>query len=185
MLVCRTDEGTTSGRIVETEAYLGDHDPACHAVAGRTARTWHLFGPPGTCYVYRIYGMYWCMNAVVREEGFGAAVLIRAVEPMTGTPLMRRRRPKAKRDVDLTSGPGKLCDAMGITREHDGLSLTRGPLVIREGQPIEEARVVITPRIGITQAADWPLRFLVKDSPYVSRAPATGSSRRRGARPSR
>jgi DNA-3-methyladenine glycosylase len=172
VLECTTPEGITRGRIVETEAYLGPHDPACHAVAGLTTRTMHLFGPPAVSYVYLIYGMYWCFNAVTRERGHGSAVLVRAVEPIDGIDLMRRRRLKVKRDRDLTNGPGKLCLAMGIDGAMSGLSLRRPPLVIRAGEPVADADVVVTPRIGITRAAEWPLRYLVRDSPYVSATPA-------------
>lgn len=165
----RTGEGVVRGRIVETEAYLGPHDPACHAAAGLTARTRTLHGPPGTAYVYFIYGMHWCFNAVTREEGYGSAVLIRAVEPLTGQALMRRRR-GVVRDTDLTSGPARLCDAFGITREQDGLSLERRPLRIVQGEPVPDEQVVITPRIGIRKAAEWPLRFYMKGNRFVSRA---------------
>jgi DNA-3-methyladenine glycosylase len=171
ILECRTDAGWTSGRIVETEAYLGPHDPACHAVAGLTDRTRHLHGPPGLAYVYRIYGMHWCFNAVTRPEGIGAAVLVRALEPLDGVALMRARRPRSARDRDLTSGPGKLCAALGIDGRMNGLPLQRPPLVIRRGAPVRDGDVVVSPRIGITRAADWPLRFFVRDSPYVSATP--------------
>ena len=170
ILECKTADGITSGIIVETEAYIGEHDAACHAVAGRTRRTEPLYGPPGNAYVYFIYGMHWCINAVTRAEGLPSAVLIRALEPLSGIPLMRRRRPKARSDRDLTNGPGKLCAALGIDRHMNGLPLQRYPLVIRAGETVKETDVVITPRIGITQAADWPLRFLVRDNPFVSRA---------------
>lgn len=157
--VC-TNEGVTSGRITETEAYLGPHDAACHAVAGRTKRTWHLFGPPGTAYVYFIYGMHWCVNAVTREEGFGSAVLIRAVEPIEGIALMRSRRPKAKTDVLLTNGPSKLCAAFAIDRRFDGLPLTgASDISIMSGSPVPDDGVIVGPRIGISKAVDWPLRF--------------------------
>ena len=172
VLECTTAEGVTRGRIVETEAYLGPHDPACHAVAGLTQRTTHLFGPPAVSYVYLIYGMYWCFNAVTRERGHGSAVLVRAVEPIDGLDLMRRRRPKVTRDRDLTNGPGKLCLAMGIDGTMSGLSLRRGPLVIRAGDPVSDEQVDVTPRIGITRAAEWPLRYLVRDNPFVSATPA-------------
>ena len=172
VLECATDEGVTRGTIVETEAYLGPDDPACHAAAGLTRRTLHLFGPPGRSYVYLIYGMYWCFNAVTRERGHGSAVLVRAVSPTDGVELMRRRRPKVKRDRDLTNGPGKLCLAMGIVGSMSGASLRTGPVVIRAGTAIPDADVVVTPRIGITQAAEWPLRYLVRDDPYVSVTPA-------------
>jgi DNA-3-methyladenine glycosylase len=158
---------------VETEAYLGPHDPACHAVAGLTTRTEHLFGPPGVAYVYLIYGMYWCFNAVTREQGHGSAVLVRAVAPMDGVELMHRRRPKVKRDRDLTNGPGKLCLAMGIVGSMSGTSLRDGPVVIRAGQRVPDADIVVTPRIGITRAADWALRYFVRNDPYVSATPPT------------
>ena len=154
------DGVAVSGRIIETEAYLGPHDAACHAVAGRTARTWHLFGPPGTAYVYFIYGMHWCVNAVTREEGFGSAVLIRALEPLEGIAVMRARRPKARSDRALCDGPGKLCAALGIDRAMDGTMLTgTGPLTIHAGESVPDARVVVGPRVGISKAVEWPLRF--------------------------
>jgi DNA-3-methyladenine glycosylase len=151
----------TSGIIVETEAYLGPHDPACHAVAGRTARTWHLFGPPGAAYVYRIYGLHWCVNAVTREDGFGSAVLLRAVWPREGVVTMRARRPRARHDRNLCNGPGKLCAAFGITRAFDGVMLQSEALAIRAGAPVPDEAVHVTPRIGISKAVDWPLRFVV------------------------
>ncbi|MCE2901636.1 MAG: DNA-3-methyladenine glycosylase [Gemmatimonas sp.] len=157
-----SDEGVISGRIVETEAYLGPHDPASHSAVGRTARTWHMFGPPGTAYVYFIYGMHWCVNAVTREEGYGSAVLIRAVQPLEGVPLMRRRRLRARSDRDLANGPGKVCAAFGITRAHDGLLLTGGSrLTIGAGETVCDDAVAVTPRIGIRKAVEWPLRFVV------------------------
>jgi DNA-3-methyladenine glycosylase len=169
VLECRTADGIASGIIVETEAYVGEHDAACHAAAGRTRRTEPLYGPPGNSYVYFIYGMHWCINAVTRAEGLPSAVLIRALEPLDGIALMRRRRPKARSDRDLANGPGKVCAALGIDRRMNGLPLQRYPVVIRAGQMVRDRDVVITPRIGITQAADWPLRFLVRDNPFVSR----------------
>lgn len=164
----RTTDGIARGRIVETEAYLGPHDPACHAAAGLTARTRTLHGPPGCAYVYFVYGMHWCFNAVTREEGHGSAVLIRALEPLSGHPLMRRRR-RVDRDTELTSGPARLCEAFGIGRDQDGVRLDRGPLRILQGEPVPDEQVAITPRIGIRKAADWPLRFVVRRSPFVSR----------------
>jgi DNA-3-methyladenine glycosylase len=156
------------GRIVETEAYLGPHDPACHAAAGLTARTRTLHGPPGHAYVYFIYGMHWCFNTVTREAGHGSAVLIRALEPVSGHALMRRRR-DVERDEDLTSGPARLCEALGITKDQDGVRLDRGPLRILQGDPVPDESVLVTPRIGIRKAADWPLRFLQKGNRFVSR----------------
>ena len=156
----RTNEGVTSGRITESEAYLGPHDAACHAVARRTKRTWHLFGPPGTAYVYFIYGMHWCVNAVTREEGFGSAVLIRAVEPTEGIALMRQRRPKSKTDATLANGPSKLCAAFAIDRRYDGAMLTgASDISINEGIAVPDDGIIIGPRVGISKAVDWPLRF--------------------------
>lgn len=169
VLQCKTDAGVSSGIIVETEAYVGEHDEACHAFAGLTKRTAPLYGKPGTSYVYFIYGMYWCFNAVTREKGLPSAVLVRAVEPFQGIDLMRRRRPSAKRDADLTNGPGKLCLALGIGMEMNELSLQRGPLVIREGVELSDSEIRTTPRIGITKAVDWPLRWIVKGNTYLSR----------------
>lgn len=180
VLECTTAAGTASGRIVETEAYLGPHDPACHAVAGRTERTWHLHGPPGRAYIYFIYGVHWCFNAVTREEGHGSAVLVRAVEPVGGLDLMRERRPAARREIDLTNGPGKLCQALGVDGALDGTRLDRRPLRILAGPPVDDGDVDVTARIGITQAAEWPLRWLVRGNPYVSAArPGTPGRRRR------
>jgi DNA-3-methyladenine glycosylase len=168
-LVCRTDDGIAAGRIVETEAYLGPHDPACHAAAGVTSRTRILYGPPGVAYAYFIYGMHWCMNAVVRENGFGAAVLLRALEPVSGVPLMRERRRAARHVRDLARGPGNLCRALGIDGSHNGLSLSRGAVRILAGAEVPDEEVSIGPRIGIRKAAEWPLRFWVTGNASVSR----------------
>ena len=169
VLECETDGGLASGIIVETEAYLGEHDLACHAAAGRTARTEALYGPPGTSYVYFIYGMYWCFNAVTRTEGLPSAVLVRALEPLSGTAVMHKRRPGIRNEVDLTNGPGKLCTALGIVGSMSGKSLQRKPLVIREGKPVPDEKVEVTTRIGITKSADWPLRWIVRGNRFVSR----------------
>ncbi len=174
VLECQTEDGVASGIIVETEAYLGEHDLACHAAAGRTLRTEPLYGPPGTSYVYFIYGMYWCFNAVTRAEGLPSAVLVRAVEPLDGLPLMHKRRPRIKRDVDLTNGPGKLCAALGIDGSMSARSLQRKPLVIREGERVPDERVDVTTRIGITKSADWPLRWIVRGNQFVSRGKLSG-----------
>ena len=178
VLECETAEGVASGRIVETEAYLGEHDAACHAAVGETTRTRALYGPPGTAYVYFIYGMYWCFNAVTRAAGLPSAVLVRALEPLDGVELMRRRRPRVRHERDLTNGPGKLCQALGIDGRLNGLPLdASSPLRVRRGAPVADGRVLVTPRIGITRAADWPLRWLVRDSAYVSKTPAHFTSR--------
>ena len=173
ILECRTPEGITAGRIVETEAYLGEHDPACHAAVGETDRTRWLYGPPGTAYVYFIYGVHWCVNAVTRSAGLPSAVLIRALQPVRGLPLMRARRPGARSDVELANGPGKLCAALGIDGRFNGASLRRLPLRIREGEPVPDSAVVVGPRIGITKAADWPLRWHIAGDPHVSRRART------------
>jgi DNA-3-methyladenine glycosylase len=169
VLECDTDDGRASGIIVETEAYLGEHDLACHAAAGRTTRTEPLYGPPGTSYVYFIYGMYWCFNAVTRAEGLPSAVLVRGLEPLEGIALMHKRRPRIKSDAELTNGPGKLCTALGITGSLSGKRLQRKPLVIREGERVPDDRVEVTTRIGITKSADWPLRWIVRGNRFVSR----------------
>jgi DNA-3-methyladenine glycosylase len=172
VLECRGPGGVASGRIVETEAYLGEHDPACHAAVGRTRRTETLYGPPGTFYVYFVYGTHWCCNAVTRPEGQPSAVLILALEPLRGIDTMWGRRPRAKRAADLTNGPGKLCAALGIDGRHNGLALQRAPVTIRSGETVPDRRVVVTARIGINPnnaALDWPLRWCVADSPFLSR----------------
>ena len=183
ILWCRTDEGVAAGRVVETEAYLGEHDPACHAAGpGLTERTRHLYGPPGIAYVYFIYGVHWCFNAVTREHGQPSAVLVRALEPVEGLELMRRRRPAAKSERELTSGPGKLCAALGIGPEHNGLPLQKPPIWITRGISYSDDEVVVGPRIGITQAAAWPLRWYVRDSQFISVRRPVGTGRKRAKR---
>jgi len=171
ILECHTTEGVVSGRIVETEAYVGEHDLACHAAAGRTRRTAPLYGPPGTSYVYFIYGVHWCFNAVTRDEELPSAVLIRALEPLEGIAIARTRRPAAKRDADIMNGPGKLCEALGIDARHNAVRLDRPPVRILRGNPVPADAVTVTPRIGISEAKDWPLRYLVTDSAFASRTP--------------
>jgi DNA-3-methyladenine glycosylase len=172
VLECATPQGVASGRIVETEAYLGEHDLACHAAVGRTARTDPLYGAPGIAYVYFIYGMYWCFNAVTRAIGLPSAVLVRALEPIEGIPLMQARRGgRIRRHEDLTNGPGKLCQALGIDGQHNRKSLQRPPLVIREGEHVPDEAVIVTPRIGISRSAEWPLRWYVRESRFVSKTP--------------
>lgn len=169
VIECTVGGVRCSGRIVETEAYVGEHDAACHAAAGRTARTEVLYGPPGHAYVYFIYGMYWCVNAVTRAAGLPSGVLIRAIEPMDGLAAMRRRR-GGRDGVALSNGPGKLSQALGITGpRHHGLSLRTSSLRIQSGLPVPDRDVVVTPRVGIAKAVDWPLRWIVRSSPYVSK----------------
>src|SRR5262245_447999 len=156
----------TAGRIVEVEAYVGPDDPACHAYGHRrTARTEPLYGAPGTAYVYFTYGMHWCLNAVTESPGFPAAVLIRALEPIAGFETMRARRGTEP----LCTGPARLCEALGVTGKLNGSSLQRGVLRIVRGKKPKPGDIVTGPRIGITQATDWPLRFYLKDSLWLSR----------------
>jgi DNA-3-methyladenine glycosylase len=160
--------GPVAGIVVETEAYLGGDDLAAHSARGVTGRTRVIFGPPGHAYVYFIYGMYECLNIVAEPAGKPGCVLVRALEPAAGAEIMQSRRPAAKRSEDLASGPGKLTLAMGITRVHNGADLTRGPLVVRAPAEARRIEIAVTPRIGIRQCADWPLRFLIKGNPFVS-----------------
>ena len=154
--------GPAAGMIVETEAYLGGDDLAAHSARGLTARTRVIFGPPGHAYVYLIYGMYECLNLVTEPDGQPGCVLIRALQPVAGIELMRQRRPAARRLEDLASGPGKLTLAMAITRAHNGADVTRGSLVVRRRVEERPFDVEVTPRIGIRQCADWPLRFVMR-----------------------
>ncbi|MFD1140486.1 DNA-3-methyladenine glycosylase [Larkinella insperata] len=174
-LVHESPEGTTAGIIVETEAYLTG-DPACHAYRRQTVRNAAMFGPAGTLYVYLIYGYYHCINVVAGPEGIGEAVLIRALEPTEGIDLMAERRkldPTTKAGLrGLTSGPGKLVIAMGISRAHNTLSLTGptavSPIYIRP-RILDGFDMVTTTRIGITQGADLPYRYYVKGNRFVSK----------------
>jgi DNA-3-methyladenine glycosylase len=161
--------GETAGIIVETEAYPGGDDLASHSARGITERTRVIFGPPGHAYVYLIYGVYECLNIVAEPNGQPGCVLIRAVEPTSGLEIMKTRRPAAKRPEALTNGPGKLTLALGITRHHYGIDLTSGPLTVQRPPNQPRFHIATTPRIGITHCADRPLRFLIKDNPFVSR----------------
>ncbi len=157
-----------AGRIVETEAYLGQGDRAAHSARGRTRRTGVLFGPPGHAYVYLCYGMYECLNLVAEPDGQAGCVLIRALEPVCGLDEMQRRRPKAQRPRDLASGPGKLTLALGISREHNGADVTRGSLTVRAPRSAELFEITTSKRIGISVSQDLPLRFSIKDNEHVS-----------------
>jgi DNA-3-methyladenine glycosylase len=145
-----------SGRIVETEAYLGEDDGAAHSARGITPRTQVIFGPPGHAYVYFIYGMYDCLNIVCELEGVAGCVLIRALEPASGL-------------KGLANGPGKLTRAMGINRTHNGVDVTKGPITIHAPERAEKFEIATSARIGITKSADLPLRFFIKGNPSVSR----------------
>jgi DNA-3-methyladenine glycosylase len=175
VLVRRSPQGVTAGAIVEVEAYIGEDDPACHAAAGPTDRNAPLYGPPGRAYVYLNYGLHDMMNAVTEEEGRPAAVLIRALEPLEGLPLMRRRRARAPwrrgkppvTDHELCRGPGNLCRAMGITLADNTRPLTRGVLTIRD-QGRGSGEIVWDTRIGIRVGTESPWRATVKGHPCVS-----------------
>lgn len=183
VLVHETPEGRLAGRVVETEAYTED-DPAMHGwkatfgddglvlPAGRAA---DLFGPPGTAYVYKVYYRSWLLNVVCLPEGQAGAVLIRAVEPLEGVEAMRRHRPLARRERDLTNGPGKLTEALaiaepegGVRSRYHGHPLSQPPLWLASGPPVPDDRVAVSSRIGISRGADRPYRFFVAGHPFVS-----------------
>lgn len=167
-LIYQDENGPLRGMIVETEAYIGQDDPACHAAAGKTARTALMFGKPGIAYIYFIYGMYYCLNAVTEAVDFPAAVLIRAVAPLDGEAIMQDRRPRAK-GRNLTNGPGKLCQAFALDKTLNGADLCSSPLFISEGTAVETTMIRTTTRIGISNGKSFPWRFCLKDNPYVSR----------------
>jgi DNA-3-methyladenine glycosylase len=165
---CRVEHEGTAGIVVETEAYHFT-EPACHAYVGLTDRTSTIYGPPGVAYVYRSYGIHALLNAVCEPEGVGAAVLIRALQPVEGLELMRARR-GLQREEDLCSGPGKLTQALGIDLRHTGSSLLDGPVVVvPRGDGWRHPRIVTGERIGITKAAELPWRFCALGSRSVSR----------------
>jgi len=175
VLVHRTREGTTAGFIVEVEAYIGEDDPACHAAPGPTSRNAPLYGPPGVAYVYLNYGLHYLVNAVTERTGSPAAVLIRALEPVEGIVLMRKRRSRARwrqgkpvpSDHDLCRGPGNLTAALGITLEQNKTPLTRPPLMI-EDRSVRVERVTWSQRIGITVGTEHHWRCAVVGSRSVS-----------------
>lgn len=176
VVVHKSLAGITAGAIVEAEAYIGEDDPACHAAPGPTTRNAPLYGPPGRAYVYLNYGLHDMLNAVTEEEGHPAAVLIRALEPLEGLALMRRRRARAPwrkgkgavPDHELCRGPGNLCRAMGITLADNLRPLTRGPLTIHD-RGIRHQEIVWDPRIGIRVGTDKMWRATVRGHASVSR----------------
>ncbi len=179
LLVRRTDDAVLVGRIVEVEAYFGDGDPAAHSAAGRTARNSVLFGPPGHAYVYFIYGMHSCLNISCEPTGQAGSVLVRALEPLQGLAQMAAWRGLAPHAAPrlLTSGPGRLCQAFGITRAtHNGVDLLSrdSDLQLRD-DGYDTQSILATPRIGITKAAERPLRFVIAGHPCLS-----GSARANG-----
>ncbi|MCE1163986.1 MAG: DNA-3-methyladenine glycosylase [Bacteroidetes bacterium] len=168
ILVRKTGRHVLSGKIVETEAYLGDSDPACHAYGRVTPRNHTLYMKGGIAYVYFIYGNYYCFNVVTERKGVGAAVLIRAVEPFTGVEQMKLRRPKIRTEHDLTNGPAKLCLSFGIDRKLNEADLQSDEIYISKGNK-EKFTIAVSRRIGIEKGAHFPYRFFIKDNPYVTR----------------
>lgn len=167
-----------SGLIVETEAYLGVEDAAAHSFGDRrTARTESMYLEGGHAYVYFIYGIHYCFNVVTRAAGIPQAVLVRALEPLEGIEVMRERRncsKSAAKDITLTSGPGKLCQALGIDRNCDRLSLIKSKELFIEDASAPDSKIIACPRIGVAyagEAAKWPLRFLLSDYPHISKSP--------------
>lgn len=166
----------TSGMIVEVEAYCGAMDEAAHSFRGPTPRCEVMFDRPGLCYVYFTYGMHFCVNVVTREKGIGEAVLIRAIEPLEGLETMKRRRPSTKL-TDLTNGPAKLCKALAIDRSFLGEDLfTSERIRITPHRNILPKEIATSKRIGITRSTHLPLRFYVRESPFISRSRAVLTS---------
>jgi DNA-3-methyladenine glycosylase len=167
-LVSTVDARRATGIIVEVEAYTGPDDPASHAAAriGRTRRNAPMFGPPGTAYVYLSYGVHWCLNVVTGALGHPCAVLLRAVDPIEGFDVMTARR---GRERDLASGPGRLGQAFGISDAFNGHDFSVPPLMLLPGWPTTPASIEVSPRVGVSRARDWPLRFCVRGNPSVSR----------------
>jgi DNA-3-methyladenine glycosylase len=167
VLTVETDLGVARVRIVETEAYH-QSDAASHSYKGQTPRTDVMFGPAGHLYVYFTYGMHYCMNIVTGPAGEGSAVLIRAVEPLKGWSVLRARRPGMS-DEQLTNGPAKLCQALGITKVQNGWDLWNSPIQLGVQPPLAEHEIVQTTRIGISRAKDVPWRFYIRGNRFVSK----------------
>lgn len=169
VLVHETSVGSAAGRIVEVEAYLPKGDPGCHAARGRTPRNEVMFGPAGHAYVYFCYGNHFMFNVVTEREGVPGAVLVRALEPVKGEALMARRRKGGVGEKNLTNGPGKLAQALGLGRDQNRLPVWKRPLIILAGDRTEA--IGTTTRIGLTEGSELPLRFYLKGNPYVSVKP--------------
>jgi len=167
ILFYRTPKGLLAGRIVETEAYTGQADPASHAFRGRTARNAVMFGPAGHAYVYFSYGVHYCLNVTADAPGVAGAVLLRALEPLAGVEIMRRHGDDGP-EVRLLSGPGKIGRGFGLDLKDNGRDFTRGPLGLSAGAPVSDHEVAVSRRIGISRAADLPYRFSVIGSRSVS-----------------
>lgn len=165
-LIHKTPDGKIVGKIVETEAYLST-DPASHSSRGKTKRNAQMFGPAGKSYVYLVYGMYNCFNVVTNKEGKGEAVLIRALEPISGIEIMKKNR-KTENIKNLCSGPGKLCDALGINKKHNGMDLINSNLKIISKDK-KKPTIISTTRIGISKGQDLPLRFYIGRNEFISK----------------
>jgi DNA-3-methyladenine glycosylase len=168
ILVKKEGKKILSGKIVEVEAYIGDHDPACHAYKKFTNRNKPMYEAGGTIYVYFVYGNYHCLNFVTNKKGIGDAVLIRGIEPLEGIDIMKRRRIKAKTIYDLTNGPAKICLAFGIDKRYNYKKLYNGNLILTEGYK-EKFKIIKSKRIGINTGKDFNYRFFIKDNPYVTK----------------
>ena len=171
VLVRKLGQRNLVGKIVETEAYVGPHDLACHASKGNTPRTSIMFGAPGYAYVYMIYGFYFCLNVVTEPLGYPAAVLIRGVEPIENVDLMRELRNNPQRETNIASGPGKLCMAMSIDKQLNGADLL-GTTIWIEDRKLDPGPIRTSPRVGVDYAGEYkdkPWRFFVDGSPHVSR----------------
>ncbi|WP_338899055.1 DNA-3-methyladenine glycosylase [Streptomyces sp. TG1A-60] len=169
VLTCRTPEGTVSIAITETEAYSGTADPASHAYRGQTPRNAVMFGPAGHLYVYRSHGLHWCANVVTGTDGIASAVLIRAGRVIEGEILARKRRGERVESPRLARGPGNVCQALGITAEHNGADLLTGTsVVLSEGESVPGALIQVGPRVGVSKAHDWQHRFYLVGDPTVS-----------------
>jgi DNA-3-methyladenine glycosylase len=170
VLVRKIDNKTClAGKIVEVEAYIGEHDPACHAFQKVSGRSSVLYEEGGTIYVYFIYGNYYCFNIVTEKKGIGCAVLIRAVEPLEGIDIMKEFRPKAKSVHDLTNGPSKFCLAFDIDKRFNNQKLSKEGIFVSEPLTKEKFEIKTSKRIGIVKGAEFPYRFFIKDNPYVTK----------------
>jgi DNA-3-methyladenine glycosylase len=167
-------EGLVAAVIVETEAYIGPDDPACHAYVGRTKRNEAMWGPPGHAYVYKSYGIHWMLNVVTERDGYPAAVLIRAAEPLLGEALLAARC-AGQRPRDWLVGPGRLTQGLGLDGGLNGAPLTHGPLLIRQGAPVADAAVRTSERIGISRGLEFPWRFFIAGNPSVSARAVKGA----------
>ena len=170
-LVRSIDGQRLAGKIVEVEAYHQDGDQAAHSFRGKTRRNATMFGPAGYLYVYFIYGMHFCMNVVTEEDGVGAAVLIRAIQPIDGISVMKHYRGPSVKLVNLTNGPAKCCQALSIGRDQDGMSLQQDDLFLEPGDPLPAQAVKTSPRIGISKSKSLPWRFYLEGNPFVSKGP--------------